>query len=335
MPVLFFAVVLSTPGEVALFEDGSFVPEITGAVVERLLRRIDHFAVARYRLDDGRIEVLRALWSALGFEGESGKPIELTRAVVRRVSQLPRYSRGTRSVGAVAIAARDAVLTARDPLRLLFRDLPGALGMTPIGHGVEVDAAVVGAEYAARLTTALRELAGAHPALLATIEGRIADRLGVAGEGEVFRAELTARARRVVGLAVDLRLKAFLGRALEAKAQQAEWLEGLAMVVGNRPPAEWTDGEITRFEVGLEEVRALFLRAEDLVVGRAETHRPKLLRPDQLGAIEGVEREILKLLEGRLGGQRDVWLAALSRTLNTVLEPVAGAAQEESEGGPG
>lgn len=320
MPVLFFAVVLSTPGEVALFEDGSFVPEVTGAVVERLLRRIDHFAVARYRLDAGRLAVLGALWSALGLHGEAGRPIELTRAVVRRVSQLPRYSRGTRSVGAAAIAARDAVLSARDPLRLLFRELPGALGLAPIERGGEGEAVEVGGEYAARLATALRELAGAHPALLGTIERRIADRLGVAGEGSFFRAELTARARRVVGLAVDLRLKAFLGRALEAQAQHPEWLEGLAMVVGNRPPSEWTDGEITRFEVGLEEVRALFLRAEGLVGGAMGAPRERQWGAEKQREIEGAEREILRMLEGRFGAEREVWLAALSRTLNAVRD---------------
>ncbi len=338
MPVLFFAVVLSTPGEVALFEDGSFVPEITGAVVERLLRRIDHFAVARYRLDAGRLTVLRALWAALGLDDEAGRPIELTRAVVRRVSQLPRYSRGTRSVGATAIATRDVVLAARDPLKLLFRELPIALGLAPIERGFEGDAAEVGGEYAARLATVLRELGGAHPALLATIERKIADRLGVPAEGAAFRAELTARSRRVVGLAVDLRLKAFLGRALEAQAQHAEWIEGVAMVVGNRPPAEWTDGEITRFEVGLEEVRALFLRAEDLVKGPAEVHRERPWAPEQLREIAGAEEEILRMLEGRFGGQREAWLAALSRTLNTVLEPTPGAERavidEPSEGGP-
>jgi len=336
MPVLFFAVVLSTPGEVALFEDGSFVPEITGAVVERLLRRIDHFAVARYRLDAGRLTVLRALWAALGLDEEAGKPIELTRAVVRRVSQLPRYSRGTRSVGATAIAARDVVLAARDPLRLLFRELPEALGLAPIERGVEGgvegDAAVAGSEYAARLAAVLRELAGAHPALLVSIERRIADRLGVAGEGQAFRDELTARARRVVGLAVDLRLKAFLGRALEPQARHHEWLEGVAMVVGNRPPAEWTDGEITRFEVGLEEVRALFLRAEDLVGGGAEARREQPWRPEQLREIEGAEREILRMLEGRFGGEKEVWLAALSRTLNTLREPAGGSEHGATEG---
>jgi len=332
VPVLFFAVVLARPGEVALFEDGSYVPEVTGAVVERLLRRVDHFSVARYRLDASRLTVLRSLWSALGLDGEAGQPIELTRAIVRRVAQLPRYSRGTRSVGAVAIAARDVVLAARDPLHVLFRNLPTALGLATIERGTEGDAAVAGAEYAARLAAVLRELGGAHPALLVTIERRIAEALEIAGEREVFRAELTRRARRVVGLAVDLRLKAFLGRALEAEAMHPEWLEGVAMVVGNRPPTEWTDGEITRFEVGLEEVRAMFLRAEGLVNGVAEGQRERQWRPEQLRVIEGVEREILRLLEGQFGAEREVWLAALHRTLNAVREPASGD-QREADGG--
>lgn len=332
VPVLFFAVMLSTPGEVALFEDGTFVQEITGAVVERLLRRIDHFAVARFRLDAGRLTVLGALWSVLGLDGETGRPVELIRAILRRVTQLPRYSRGTRSIGATAVAAREVVLAARDPLRLLFRELPTALGLAPIERDFEGDAATLGAEYAVALADVLRELSGAHPKLLAGIERKIAERLTIAGEGATFRAELTTRARRVVGLAVDLRLKAFLGRSLESRAQHAEWLEGLAMVVGNRPPSEWTDGEITRFEVGLEEVRALFLRAEDLVSGGAgEAPRATAWRPEQLRAIEGAEQEILRLLEGRFGSEKEAWLAALSRTLNTVREPARG--DPEADGG--
>lgn len=344
MPVLLFAVLLSTPGEVALFEDGSFVPELTGAVTERMFRRLDHFSVARYRLDAGRLAVLRALRTALGFPDEAGRPIELTRAVVRRVAQLPRYSRGTRRVGSAALAVRDAVLAARDPLGLLFRALPTALGLPPI----ERDAAH-GDAYATALAATLDELSGAHPALLRSIERKLAESLGVEGEGDAFRAELGRRAKRLQGIATDLRLKAFLGRAAEPQAAHLDWLEGVAMVVGNRPPAEWTDGELTRFDVGLEEVRALFQRAEGLAAerlpleastadtvrvslsgdGGAERRRAISLKPEQRGAVEGVEREILQLLEGRLGAEREVWLAALGRTLHGLLEPAKGP----SEGG--
>lgn len=332
MPVLFFAVVLSHPGEVALFEDGNLVLEISSAVVERLLRRVGQFTVASYRLDAGRVATLRALWWALGVDGAPGGPVDLTHEIHRRLRRLPRYSRGTRSVGPVALAVRDAILGVPEPARLLFRDLPQALGLAPIERGSD-GAGATGAEYASRFAEALRELAGAHPALLRSVERRIADRFGIAGDGEAFRAELSARARHVADLVVDLKLKAFVGRALDAQAAHNEWLEGLAMVVGNRPPAEWTDGEITRFEAGLEEVRALFLRAEGLDLARAGAERTRDLRPGQLGAVEGAEREILQLLEGRFAGQRDVWLAALSRTLHAVMGPTSGA-ERAADGSP-
>lgn len=332
MPVLFFAVLLAHPGEVALFEDGNLVLEITSATTERLFRRVGQFAVARYRLDASRVAVLHALWSALDLGGAGvGPPIELTRAIVRRVTQLPRYSRGTRNVGATTVAMRDAVLAARDPFGLLFRELPIALGLASVDGEAE-EAVALGAEYAARLLAALRELDLAHPALLASVEQGIARRLGLVGEGDAFRAELSVRARRIASLAGDLRLKAFLGRALEAEARHAEWLEGLAMVVGNRPPSEWTDGEVTRFDVALEEVRALFLRAEDLHLTSAVIRHKGDTRPEQLVAVEGAEREILQLLEGRFAGQRDVWLAALSRTLHAVMDPTKGAGRATADG---
>jgi hypothetical protein len=97
-------------------------------------------------------------------------------------------------------------------------------------------------------------------------------------------------------------------------------LEGLAVVIGNRPPSEWTDGEFTRFEVGVEEVRALFLRAEALV-GDESAELPAAQRE----AVEGAEREILTMLEGRLGAQREVWLAALRRVMHRALDEGPGA----------
>ncbi len=312
VPVLFFAVVLSTPGEVALFEDGSFVPELSDAVVERLLRRVDHFTVARHRLDGHRLAVLGALRSTLGLEGEPEGAIATVRAIVRKVGQLPRYSRSTRQVGAAALAVREAILGARDPLRLLFRDLPTALGLPVVDRGESGD---VGA-YPAQMAAALGELAGAHPALLDAVERKVAAALEVSGEGAFLRAELTARARRVAGVASDLRLKAFLGRTMEERASRTDWLEGVAMVVGNRPPSEWTDGEVARFEVGLEEVRMMFQRAEELMT----VPRARVMKVDEPGALEGAEREILRLLEGRFGGERGAWRAALERALNAAQE---------------
>jgi hypothetical protein len=315
--VLVFSVLLSAPEEVALFEDGTYLPEITDAIVERLLRRVDHFSVARYRFDENRRAVVDALAASLGMEGRVSA-VALVRVLVRRVSQLPRFARNTRAIAAETLEAREAIVAARDPLRLLLTDLPVALGLAPLAREGGNDSSLA-AEYAARWAAALRELSAAHPALLTRVERRIATALGLPGEGDALRAALSVRATRVQRVAVDLKLKAFLGRATETRGSHLEWLEGVAMVIGNRPPSEWTDGEFSRFEVGVEEVRALFLRAE-AIVGEEPTELPAAQRE----AVEGAEREILTMLEGRLGTQRDVWLAALRRVMHRALDEGAG-----------
>ncbi len=353
-PVLLFAVIAAAPNEIALFEDGTFLMDLSGAVVERLLRRIDHFEIARYRLDADRVEVLRQLGCELEIPAAQQQPVEIVRSIVRRVSGLPKYTRSTRRTMASALLVRDAIQAARDPLQLLFFDLPMALGMhsSQRSNGVE---AGPGTEYAKRLAAALRGLDAAYPSLLRQIERDIAVALDLGGAGDALRAELAARVSRVAGLATDLRLRAFIGRATEPQLGFNEWLEGLAMVIGNRPPVDWADAEIARFEIGLTEIRALFFRAEGLaldqqgagtettgivelmrvslaVPGRQEQRQMLRLRPADAPAIDQAEASIRQVLEARFGNRRDAWLAALGRTLQNLLDP--GADLSDSSHGP-
>lgn len=353
-PVLLFAVIAAANGEVALFEEGTFLTEISGAVVERLLRRIEHFEIARYELDRGRLEVLRRLAQVLEIPNGYSKPVEIVKAIVRRVATLPKYTRGTRRIAVNALMVRDATLAARDPLKLLFRDLPEALALEPIERGAPGATTDRGEDYAARLSVALRELSDAYPNLLQQIERHLVVALDLSGSGETFRTELADRAKRIVALAADLRLRAFVNRACERQLGFVEWIEGLTMVVGNRPPGEWADADLGRFEVGLAELRALFLRAEDLALdqatlqtgapgvvelmrvslavgGRKEQRQMLRVRQADSRAIEQTEADVRKLLEGRFGNRRDVWLATVGRLLQNLLEPADGASSESTD----
>lgn len=324
-PVLFFAVALATPGEVALFEDGTFVTELSSAMVERLLRRIDHFTVARYRVKGARAAAVTTLRDVVGTEAMS--PVEVVRALVRRVTTLPRYTRGTRKVGPLGLAAREAILAARDPLRLLFLDLPTALGVGAIDAGEGGAASVE--SYALALGTAFSDLAAAYPSLLRAIEVSLSLGLDVAGEGEAFRVALATRAKALLGVTVDLRLRALLNRAIATGGTLHEWIEGVAMVVGNRPPSEWSDAELARFELGVEELGAMMRRAEALAAPVASVEVE--LRPEDAPLVDDAASEILRVLEASLGGRREVWLAALGRTMHRVKssEPRASSGDEE------
>ncbi len=344
-PVLFLAVALANPGEIALFEDDTFVADWSEAVIERLLRRVDHFTVARYRIEGARQSALRALRDALGAPSE--RPIELVRAIVKRVTGLPRSTRSTRALDPTTLAGREAITSARDPLRLLFDELPRALSLAPFTEDEtgrvreespeknrESDTVTASERdpvaYAAAVRDALDALDRAYPRLLARIEQRIGERLEVPGQGEAFRAALRARAAGLTSVAVDLRLRALLGRAMSEDGAHEAWLAGVATVVCNRPPAEWSDGEFTRFELALDELRAIMRRAESLAahaVAGAAGERSLSAEDDAL--VAQAEREILSLLGARLGGRQDVWLAALGRTMSRVAAPPV-AGEEES-----
>jgi hypothetical protein len=51
------------------------------------------------------------------------------------------------------------------------------------------------------------------------------------------------------------------------------------------------------------------------------------LRPEDAPLVHDAEREILRVLEASFGGRREVWLAALGRTLDRVME---GAPRDEA-----
>jgi hypothetical protein len=235
-----------------------------------MLRRPESFSIARYRLDAGRLEILRALGRALHLPNDSSHPIEVLRAIVRRRNALAKYAQVTRSIDARAVAVRDTLNTANHPMQLLFKDLPRALGLEPIERGIGLDdARILATEFASSLAESLRSLEGAYNRLLESVQRSLAAALDLSFETAALRAELAERARRIQPNASDLRLRAFLGRVLDADLPHREWLESITtiVIVPQRPPREWTDGELARFEIGLTELRSLFSRAEDFALG--------------------------------------------------------------------
>lgn len=345
--VLLFAAMVASSGEVALFEENTFHPDVSSALAERMLRRPESFAIARYRLDDGRLAVLRALGQALGLQGDgAAHPIEVLRAVVRRRNALSKFARTTRSISASAVSVRETLNTATHPMQLLFTELPKALGLAPIERGITGDdAASRAGEYAALLAESLRTLDGAYAGLLESVRRSLAGALDLSFEETPLRSELVERAKRIQPLATDPRLRAFLVRSLDTELPDREWLESLTtiVIVPQRPPSEWTDGELSRFEIGLTELRSLFSRAEDLAldqasapspgnivelvrvsvatVGRGETRKLVHVRQKDAARMQDARADIRKVLQERFDGKPDFWLATLGQLLQELLSP--------------
>ncbi len=129
LPVLLAAVLVHGHSQVALYEEGSFVPRPNAAVFERIFRSPGKFALQRFRIAGPRAEVFQQYAAMLTRTG-SGEPdlLSIVRPLVRVVKELPDYVSKTKQISETAQRILRAVKEARQPDRLLFTDLPAACG---------------------------------------------------------------------------------------------------------------------------------------------------------------------------------------------------------------
>jgi hypothetical protein len=262
LPVQLAAALLYYDAEVALYEEGTFVPRLSPPIFERMLRAPQKFEVQRCRITGARGAVLgryAGLLAQGSATGSSGPPqvLDVVRPLTRLVRQLPDYTQKTRRLNTVAQGVLRAIREARQPDRLLFTDLPTACGLPAFGADSRSPRADIDRFFEA-LQAALTELQQAYPQLLAEIEDLILKAFNHGGPLEQARADLAHQGRLVLNLAVDAKLKSFLLRVTDASPDDRTWLESVAALLGGKPPAAWDDQDRARFEVQLASAARTF-----------------------------------------------------------------------------
>jgi hypothetical protein len=251
--------------ELAVYEEGRFVPKMDIAACERLLRAPERFTLQRYRLDESRRQMLYAY--ATLFD-EAADPVDINQVMAVRpilsfVKQLPQYTILTSRLSSEAIAIRDTLLAAQEPQPLLFENLPYALDCTSrLMDSNSIEA------YFTKLKRALAELQLAYDQLLQEIQKQLFDALLLPSDVETAREEITGRCQILRDWISDLRLKAFVQRLSNPKPVQREWIESVAALVTNKPPRKWNDQDVIRFNVALADITGQFRRTEEVALSK-------------------------------------------------------------------
>ncbi len=264
VPVFVTAGLLAFRDEVAIYEHGTFKPLLSPELSERMVRNPVHFDVKHFaNTSGGRLMVVKALTQRLGLVARGagrrrrqrvGNVLAVVGALVSRISRLDNYSRRTRSLGAEALAVREALTVAVEPDELLFVALPEALGFDPVA----VDDEEYGAagDLAGAVAAALEELESCLHRMLSELLQLLLDacatgsRTAVVGEAAALGDEVLDPAVRAFVLAL----------ANESAASDTDWIAAVATVVACKAPAEWSDEDRARFCRDLPERLAAFHR---------------------------------------------------------------------------
>lgn len=314
---LLLAILLQTRGhELAVYEHGTFLHRMGAADFLRLTKSPATFEIQHCLVEGIRIEVFNHLASAFAEGvGNDRRPdlLDVVRPLCQFAAQLPESTRRSTALGTTAIAVRDALLSAREPVVLLFRDLPQACGLGKFDPGDAPDAALVKG-FVASLQDAIGEMRGAYPALLERIVASVSESIGE--DKQTFdRAKLAARAARVTLAAREPRLRTFALRLRDPGLSDETWAEALASYVVSKPPARWIPGDETRFCEEISALAELFKKVEAAAFGAGgDTPSPMAVR---LNLTRGDGVDLVRVIEPRL--KEDAATAELFGVFNNLL----------------
>lgn len=233
IPILLCAVLLHYESEIALYEDGSFVTDISPAVFERLIKSPEKFELKRFRMTGLRSDVFTQFLGLLSQPpSTSGQPnlLAVVKPLVRFVAKLPRYTMLTQNLSREAIELRKTISDACEPDTLLFVQLPQVLGFDTFGPYEEMDSTTVG-RFFNTLRRVLSELNRAYDDLLNSLALLIASAFSLNGCTETIQVELNRRAEPLLELTIETKLTGFLIRVCDCELDFKNWLEAIGTYI--------------------------------------------------------------------------------------------------------
>jgi hypothetical protein len=294
LPILYALAYLARQDELALYEEGAYVPGLDSATLDRLLRRPESFSVQRFRVEGLRAKIFGEYAKALYADAEKVESLlSIAKPLVKFVFGLEDYTKQTRVLSPTARAVRGAILHAKSPQKLIYEELPVACGFSRADSASEARSYD---DFAGVLMNALRELKQAYSILLQEQATSLAKGLGVEANNDLdsVRRVVAGRYAGLEKFCLEAdELGAFLRRLCNNDEPVELWLEKILLFLGRKPSAKWSDEDRATAQFRLTEFAR---RVRDL----------EKIRFAYDGAARGVADTQMILLRAVRQGERDL-----------------------------
>lgn len=263
-PILIAVVAIEGEHEIAFYENGTFLRDVGRDAFLRMTKAPEKFEIQLCKIEGVRSALFHQLAQVLEVTttGQDIELLDVVRNLCEFVARLPEYSRNTNSLDPITLAVRNVILQARDPVKMVFHDLPDACGLRKfvIGKSAATDEAH---QFVLTLKQALDDLRAAFTNLQGRIEAGLASEFGYENEqvGK-YRTKLAKRAERLLVRVTENKLKAFAFRLFDEALPETDWLGSVGSVLALRPPDKWKDEDEETFCRELGNIVGLFKRAE-------------------------------------------------------------------------
>jgi hypothetical protein len=302
--------------DVAFYDQGGFMKQVTGQDFHRVIKAPENFEVQYCRIAGVRTLVFEQLFKVLNPD-KKPKSIDLldvVRPLCMFAAQLPDFAKKTARVSKTASQVRDALVRAEEPATLLFQTLPEACGCEPFEAEAHPSPQKV-KRFVERLRECIDELRAAYPQLLQKMKDEIQTCFNRTGSIDAVRAELAQSANRVVSSVKEPRLKAFCLRLADQALDDDPWVEGVGSFLCSKPPAKWIDQDVSQFEDELHHCARQFFRVESTLFSEGTEAAGSHAMRVSITCQDGSEFDkVIRLSDGEL-----TRVAELEEKINAVL----------------
>lgn len=246
-PLLLAIVLSARRQDYAIYEQGTFLHQFGPTDFLRLIKGAAAFEIQHCQIEGVRADVFDRLAETFagGVKGRQAEILDVVTPLCQFAANLPQYTLRAGSLSTVATGVRNALLNAREPASLLFRDLPAACGFAAFDIDQPADPKQASA-FVAALRAAVEELKNDYNHLVARVTRHVALALGE-DPAKFDRAALAQRAARVALAARDVRLRGLAMQLRDAGLANDSWAENLGSFTLARPPKKWGVGDEARF----------------------------------------------------------------------------------------
>lgn len=258
----FFALayMMSRRNQIAVYRDGSYIPEINDLLVDYLIKNHKSISLKLVEAEDYTSHILPAIAQLLNSLQEQNQipltstPLIIARKLVNIIDRLPPWVLKTKTLSKNATKFREIVKSANDPHRLLFEDIEKVFGDD---NEKEDKSAVI----IRNMKETMEELLGIYPATMKNIALLLTNELDVPMATPTQLERLRERAKNIKGVSGNFRVDAFASR-ISTFSSTLNDIAGIISLANNKPPHDWIDLDIENAKKEILNLCTEFKKAE-------------------------------------------------------------------------
>lgn len=271
LPILFVSLVLIYKDELAIYENGIYVPYFTEEHLERLTKRPENFKFQFYKIKGVDGELFRRYLDVFDKNVHSPTVISVVKPFARIISNLPDYSKNTKTISNNAKKVVQAFTFSKTPHSLLLSDLPKACGFDNVKLNSKNNKATN--EYFETLKRYLSELNNIYSTLLCEMEKVFIEEFSFIQKGisrETLKDNFMVRLPSLKRFSADRQVREFIERVFKNKGNIDSWFESVLSILSGKHPKKWNDSDA---EVAKSKVVRMANKINDLYKIEIELHK--------------------------------------------------------------